>query len=57
MEYAIKVFDRVKIPTSELGKNGEIGTVTMTWAGKISVNFSGKIGHYTLNKHEVIVVA
>lgn len=51
-----KVWDRVKIPTSELGKNGEIGTITMTWNGKISVDFSGKIGHYTLAKHEVILV-
>lgn len=56
MEKELKIWDRVKIPTSELGKKGNIGEILSIWNGKISVNFSGKIGHYTLSKHEVIKI-
>lgn len=45
---------KVKILTSDLGSNGQVGTIVKTWAGMIAVKWSdGSLGHYTLSKHQV----
>lgn len=46
----------VKIPTSMLGKDGEIGEIIEKFTDYIKVNFSGHIGIYTILKHQIIVM-
>lgn len=48
-----KVGDLVYINTSDLGKVYGLGEVKAIWADKISVDFSGHIGHYTISQHEI----
>lgn len=45
--------DKVKILTSELGKDGTIGIVKAKWGGIIQVDFDGHLGQYTIDKHEI----
>lgn len=45
--------DKVKILTSELGKDGAIGIVKAKWGGIIQVDFNGHLGNYTIAKHKI----
>lgn len=49
----LEIDDKVKILTSELGKNGAIGKVKAKWGGIIQVDFNGHIGNYTISKHKI----
>lgn len=49
----LEIDDKVKILTSELGKDGTIGIVKAKWGGIIQVDFNGHLGNYTIDKHKI----
>lgn len=49
----LEIDDKVKVLTSELGKNGAIGIIKSKWGGIIQVDFNGHIGNYTIAKHKI----
>lgn len=50
----MKVGDPIYIPTSNLGCKYGIGKIVAIWSNKISVDFSGHLGQYTVDKHDII---
>ena len=50
----VDIPEKVKIPTSELGVKGNVGSVIEVWNNHIKVNFDGRIGVYSILKHTII---
>lgn len=51
-----KVDQEVTIPSSDLGSRYGIGKIVAIWSNKIAVDFSGHLGHYTIENHEIYPV-
>jgi hypothetical protein len=51
-----KVGDFVSVPTSVLGKKYGVGKILAIWFDKMSIDFSGHLGNYTMSKHTIIPV-
>lgn len=46
----------VQIPSSNHGKDGQVGKILSKWGNTIAVDFDGLLGHYTISKHTIIPI-